>query len=86
MPVCLTCGEPVEEELKYCPQCGSPTYLKKLTEAELRKTAFKATKSSDKRRITMILFALIILLGLLFLVMYMSRVISVELDKIGGFY
>jgi uncharacterized membrane protein YvbJ len=82
MPKCVDCGEDLDGVEKYCPNCGSPTHVKLPTAAELRETKRDYITQANKQRTYWLIFAVVLLIFLLFFVIYLSRLVSNQLMKI----
>jgi DNA-directed RNA polymerase subunit RPC12/RpoP len=87
MPKCVDCGEEILVEDKYCPYCGSPTLVKVPDEAGLRRKTYPLESVQSKRRMSWIVIIVFLLIIMLIFVIYLSKVVSTQLGKIGtGFY
>jgi predicted nucleic acid-binding Zn ribbon protein len=85
MPICLTCGEEISEGIQYCPICGSPTKIAMPTEADQRRETFNPAKKVRKSRKTIWFFiGFLMIVGLLILVLVLSRIISTQLSQISS--
>lgn len=87
MPVCVDCGEKFKKGERYCPSCGSPTEVEIKTEAELRDFAADYRPKSSRKRSIVLLLALLLFVGLLIFIVFISKMITTQVGMIGrGIY
>jgi uncharacterized OB-fold protein len=84
MSVCFDCGEEFQKKERYCPYCGSPAEVKIPTEADLREPMSDYRPVGSWRRFAVFLFVVVLFVGMIIFIAYISKLISMQTSQIGG--